>query len=67
MTDGGNGPMLLAPARRSATGDDGPGDIDTGMGRGRPGVATRDDFAMPPLERPVFDLPMPASRWRWRG
>ncbi len=27
----------------------------------------RDTFAMPPLERPVFDLPLPASRWRWRG
>jgi hypothetical protein len=33
-----------------------------------PSLFQDEPFAMPPsTERPVFDLPLSASRWRWRG
>jgi hypothetical protein len=33
-----------------------------------PSLFQAEPFAMPPpMERPVFDLPLSASRWRWRG
>ena len=67
MAHGSNGPMFLAPARSDAARDGRAGDDDAGQDHARPAMPSRDDFAMPPLERPVFDLPMPASRWRWRG